>query len=79
MKTPRRIPIEPNAKFGRMLLNARKSGNMVVADEITITPPSPSNKYWTLRVSFRDMSKERSAKDTLGEVNAAYLDLSSEL
>lgn len=79
MKTPRRKPIEPDAKFARMLNRAAQSGKKLVTDEITITPPNTKNKYWTLRASFRNMPKERSAKDTLGDVNAAYLDLSSEL
>lgn len=79
MKTPRRKPVEPEAKFARILSKARKSGDKVVADEITITPPSDANKYWTLRSSFRNIPKERSAKDTLGDVNAAFLDLSAEL
>ena len=79
MKTPRRKPIEPEAKFARILSKARKTGDKVVADEITITPPYGKNKYWTLRASFRNTPKERSAKDTLGDVNAAFLDLSTEL
>ena len=79
MKTPRRKPIEPDAKFARMLLKAQKLGQKLQTDEITIIPPNKKNKYWTLRASFRNMPKERSAKDTLGDVNAAYLDLSSEL
>jgi hypothetical protein len=79
MKTPRRKPIEPDAKFARMLLKAQKLGQKLQTDEITIIPPNEKNKYWTLRASFRNMPKERSAKDTLGDVNAAYLDLSSEL
>jgi integrase len=79
MKTPRRKPVEPEVKFARILSKARKSGDKIVADEITITPPSGLNKYWTLRASFRNMPKERSSKDTLGDVNAAFLDLSAEL
>jgi hypothetical protein len=79
MKTPRRKPIEPDAKFARMLAKAKQTGKKLVTDEITITPPNEKNKYWTLRASFRNMPKERSSKDTLGDVNAAYLDLSSEL
>ena len=79
MKTPRRKPIEPDAKFARMLNKAAQSGKKLVTDEITITPPNEKNKYWTLRASFRNMPKERSARNTLGDVNAAYLDLSSEL
>ena len=79
MKTPRRKPIEPDAKFARMLTKAQQTGQKLVTDEITITPPNEKNKYWTLRASFRNMPKERSAKNTLGDVNAAYLDLSSEL
>jgi hypothetical protein len=79
MKTPRRKPIEPDAKFARMLLKAQKLGQKLQTDGITIIPPNNKNKYWTLRASFRNMPKERSAKDTLGDVNAAYLDLSSEL
>jgi len=79
MKTPRRKPIEPDAKFARMLTKAKQTGKKLVTDEITITPPTEKNKYWSLRASFRNIPKERSAKDTLGDVNAAYLDLSSEL
>ena len=79
MKTPRRKPIEPDAKFARMLLKAQKLGQKLQTDEITIIPPNEKNKYWTLRASFRNMPKERSSKDTLGDVNAAYLDLSAEL
>ena len=79
MKTPRRKPIEPDTKFARMLTKAQQTGKKLVTDEITITPPNEKNKYWTLRASFRNMPKERSSKDTLGDVNAAYLDLSSEL
>jgi integrase len=79
MKTPRRKPIEPDAKFARMLLKAQKLGQKLQTDEITIIPPNEKNKYWTLRASFRNMPRERSAKNTLGDVNAAYLDLSSEL
>lgn len=79
MKTPRRKPIEPDAKFARMLTKAKQTGKKLVTDEITITPPTKKNKYWSLRASFRNNPKERSAKDTLGDVNAAYLDLSSEL
>jgi hypothetical protein len=79
MKTARRKPIEPSAKFARVLLKAKQSGNKVLADEITITPPSEKNKYWTLRASHRSDPLERSAKDTLGDVNAAYLDLSAKL
>ena len=79
MRTPRRKPIEPNPKFARMLTKAKNSGQKLVTDEITITPPNEKNKYWTLRASFRNKPKERSAKDTLADVNAAYLDLSSEL
>jgi len=79
MKTPRRKPIEPDQKFARMLTKAKNSGQKLLTDEITITPPSSKNKYWTLRASFRNQAKERSARDFLGEVNAAYLDLSSEL
>ena len=74
MKTPRRKPIEPDAKFARMLLKAQKLGQKLQTDEITIIPPNKKNKYWTLRASFRNMPKERSAKDTLGDVNAAYLE-----
>jgi hypothetical protein len=79
MKTPRRKPIEPDTKFARMLTKAAQTGKKLVTDEITIIPPSANNKYWTLRASFRNIPKERSARNTLGEVNAAYLDLSSEL
>ncbi|MCE2767856.1 MAG: hypothetical protein LW628_13225 [Fimbriimonadaceae bacterium] len=62
-----------------MLTKAKLTGKKLVTDEITITPPNEKNKYWSLRASFRNIPKERSAKDTLGDVNAAYLDLSSEL
>ena len=79
MKTSRRKPIEPDAKFARMLTKAKQSGKKLVTDEITITPQNGKNKYWTLRASFRNIPKERSSVDDLGYVNAAYLDLSSEL
>ena len=69
MKTPRRKPIEPDAKFARMLTKAKLTGKKLVTDEITITPPNEKNKYWSLRASFRNIPKERSAKDTLGDVN----------
>jgi hypothetical protein len=41
MKTPRRKPIEPSPKFARMLTKAKNSGQKLVTDEITITPPAP--------------------------------------
>ena len=79
MKTPRRKAIAPDAKFARMLTKAKQQGKKLVTDEITIIPPSNKDKYWTLRASFRNTPKSRSSRDDLGEVNAAYLDLSSEL
>lgn len=79
MRTPNRKAVEPSAKFARNLIAAKKSGRKLIADEITITPPKEKNKYWTLRASFRNVPKERSARDTLGDVNAAFLDLKSEL
>jgi len=79
LKTPRRNPIEPSTKFARMLTKAKQSRTKLIADEITIIPPSGKNKYWKLRASFHNTPKERSARDFLGEVNAAYLDLSAEL
>jgi hypothetical protein len=33
MKTPRRKPIEPDAKFARMLLKAQKLGQKLQTDE----------------------------------------------
>ena len=79
MKTPRRKAIAPDAKFARMLTKAKQEGKKLVTDEITIIPPSTKDKYWTLRASFRNTPKSRSSRDDLGEVNAAYLDLSAEL
>lgn len=79
MKTPRRKAIAPDAKFARMLTKAKQQGKKLVTDEITIIPPSNKDKYWTLRASFRNTPKSRSSRDDLGEVNAAYLDLSAEL
>ncbi len=79
MRTPQRKPIEPDAKFARMLSKAQQTGKKLVTDEITIIPPTAKRKYWKLRASYRNIPKERSAKNTLGDVNAAYLDLSSEL
>lgn len=79
MKTARRQPIEPPAKFANALRKAKGSGKKLVADEITIIPPLKDGDYWRLRASYNGIPKERKSKDDLGSVNAAYLSLSAEL
>ena len=79
MKTARRQSIEPPAKFASALRRAKKSGKKLVADEITIIPPSKDGESWRLRASYNSIPKERRSKDDLGYVNAAYLSLSAEL
>lgn len=79
MKTARRAPIEPDAKFGRTLTKVRKTGEKLVVDGITIIPPSGASKTWRLRTSYSNHKIERKSPDTNGDVNAAFLSLISEV
>jgi hypothetical protein len=73
MKTARRAPLEPDAKFGRILTKVRKTGEKLVVDGITIIPPIGTSKTWRLRTSYNNRKIERKSSDTNGDVNAAFL------
>ena len=79
MKTTRRKAIEPNAKFARALTKALKNNSRLMVDGITIIPPLKAGQSWRLRASFNNRQLERKSKNVLGEVNAAFLSLVSEI
>ena len=72
MKTARRAPIEPDAKFGRILNKVRKTGEKLSVDGITIIPPTGTSSTWRLRTSYKNQKLERKSPDTIGDVNAAF-------
>ncbi len=79
MKTARRAPIEPDAKFGRILNKVRKTGEKLSVDGITIIPPTGTSSTWRLRTSYKNQKLERKSPDTIGDVNAAFLSLIAEV
>jgi len=79
MKTVRRAPVQPPKSVVKALSNARKSGNKVVCDSVTITPPSEKSKSWRLRVSINGLPKEKKARDNDSDIYAALIALNTEI
>lgn len=71
----KRPPIEPGEKMAKAITRARKNGEILKADGISIEPPKGTRGTWRIRTSFQGDPIERSAKDTNGDVNAAFLEV----
>jgi integrase len=71
----KRAPIEPSEKMNRAISKASKTGQLFRADGISIEPPTKKRATWRIRVAFQGGQIERSAKDTPGDVNAAFLEV----
>lgn len=75
MKTKKRIPVAPSDSFLKELKWAEKTGNQLVTDGISITPPSSAKNHWRLRVTVNGHTVERSGGKTYSTVNSAFIEL----
>jgi len=71
--------MQPSKSVIRALKKSRSTGEKVVFDSITLTPPTEKTSSWRLRVSVKGVAKEKKARDNDAEVFAALLALNAEI